>query len=112
MRSERAEKVLREVYATPVRGGNAVRGDRLRDRGAGEDLGELLPGTKISFINAMAEVCEAADGDVAKLAEAIGYDDRIGAKFLRAGIGSAAGCLPKDIRRSWRAPASWARTRR
>lgn len=54
--------------------------------------------TKISFINAMAEVCEAADGDVAKLAEAIGYDDRIGKKFLRAGIGFGGGCLPKDIR--------------
>jgi UDPglucose 6-dehydrogenase len=46
----------------------------------------------------MAEVCEAADGDVARLAEAIGYDDRIGAKFLRAGIGFGGGCLPKDIR--------------
>jgi UDPglucose 6-dehydrogenase len=46
----------------------------------------------------MAEVCEAAGGDVAKLAEAIGYDDRIGRKFLRAGIGFGGGCLPKDIR--------------
>lgn len=54
--------------------------------------------TKISFINAMAEVCEAAGGDVAKLAEAIGHDDRIGAKFLRAGVGFGGGCLPKDIR--------------
>lgn len=54
--------------------------------------------TKISFINAMAEVCEAAGGDVAKLAEAIGHDERIGAKFLRAGIGFGGGCLPKDIR--------------
>lgn len=54
--------------------------------------------TKISFINAMAEVCEAAGGDVVKLAEAIGYDERIGAKFLRAGIGFGGGCLPKDIR--------------
>ncbi len=54
--------------------------------------------TKISFINAMAEVSDAAGGDVAKLAEAIGYDDRIGPKFLRAGIGFGGGCLPKDIR--------------
>ena len=54
--------------------------------------------TKISFINAMSEVCEAAGGDVVKLAEAIGMDDRIGSKFLRAGVGFGGGCLPKDIR--------------
>ena len=54
--------------------------------------------TKISFINAMAEVCEAAGGDVTQLARAIGYDARIGNKFLRAGIGFGGGCLPKDIR--------------
>jgi UDPglucose 6-dehydrogenase len=54
--------------------------------------------TKISFINAMAEVCEAAGADVTQLARAIGYDDRIGKKFLRAGIGFGGGCLPKDIR--------------
>lgn len=54
--------------------------------------------TKISFINAMSEVCEAAGGDVVKLAEAIGMDDRIGPKFLRAGVGFGGGCLPKDIR--------------
>lgn len=54
--------------------------------------------TKISFINAMAELCEAAGGDVTRLAEAIGYDDRIGHKFLRAGLGFGGGCLPKDIR--------------
>ncbi|MGO4956978.1 UDP-glucose dehydrogenase family protein [Luteococcus sp. Sow4_B9] len=54
--------------------------------------------TKISFINAMAELCDATGGDVTKLAEAIGHDDRIGKKFLRAGIGFGGGCLPKDIR--------------
>ena len=54
--------------------------------------------TKISFINAMAEVCEAAGADVAQLADAIGHDDRIGRKFLNAGIGFGGGCLPKDIR--------------
>ena len=54
--------------------------------------------TKISFINAMAEVCEASGGDVTMLARAIGYDARIGNKFLRAGIGFGGGCLPKDIR--------------
>lgn len=54
--------------------------------------------TKISFINAMAEVCEAAGADVTQLADAIGMDDRIGRKFLNAGIGFGGGCLPKDIR--------------
>jgi len=54
--------------------------------------------TKISFINAMAEVCEAAGADVVLLADALGHDDRIGRKFLNAGIGFGGGCLPKDIR--------------
>jgi UDPglucose 6-dehydrogenase len=54
--------------------------------------------TKISFINAMAEVCEATGADVVQLAEAIGHDERIGHKFLRSGLGFGGGCLPKDIR--------------
>jgi UDPglucose 6-dehydrogenase len=54
--------------------------------------------TKISFINAMAEICEVAGGDVTVLAKAIGYDPRIGSRFLQAGIGFGGGCLPKDIR--------------
>ena len=54
--------------------------------------------TKISFINAMAEVCEAAGGDVTQLARAIGYDPRIGNRFLQAGLGFGGACLPKDIR--------------
>jgi UDPglucose 6-dehydrogenase len=54
--------------------------------------------TKISFINAMAEVCEAAGADVTQLARSIGYDPRIGNKFLRAGLGFGGACLPKDIR--------------
>ncbi|MFI2103077.1 UDP-glucose dehydrogenase family protein [Isoptericola sp. NPDC019693] len=54
--------------------------------------------TKISFINAMAELCEVAGGDVARLADAIGHDERIGRRFLNAGLGFGGGCLPKDIR--------------
>jgi UDPglucose 6-dehydrogenase len=54
--------------------------------------------TKISFINAMAEICEVSGADVSQLARGIGYDDRIGKKFLRAGVGFGGGCLPKDIR--------------
>ena len=54
--------------------------------------------TKISFINAMAEVCEASEADVTVLADALGYDKRIGRGFLNAGVGFGGGCLPKDIR--------------
>jgi UDPglucose 6-dehydrogenase len=54
--------------------------------------------TKISFINAMAELCEITGGDVTQLADAIGMDERIGRKFLNAGLGFGGGCLPKDIR--------------
>ena len=54
--------------------------------------------TKISFINAMAELCEATGADVTRLADAIGMDARIGRRFLNAGLGFGGGCLPKDIR--------------
>jgi UDPglucose 6-dehydrogenase len=54
--------------------------------------------TKISFINAMSEVCEVAGADVTLLARAIGYDPRIGPRYLQAGVGFGGGCLPKDIR--------------
>lgn len=54
--------------------------------------------TKISFINAIAELCEATGADVTDIAKAIGMDKRIGKKFLRAGVGFGGGCLPKDIR--------------
>ena len=54
--------------------------------------------TKISFINAMAELCEVAGGDVTQLAEAIGHDARVGRQFLNSGLGFGGGCLPKDIR--------------
>jgi UDPglucose 6-dehydrogenase len=54
--------------------------------------------TKISFINAMAELCETTGGDIVQLADAIGHDARIGRHFLNAGLGFGGGCLPKDIR--------------
>jgi UDPglucose 6-dehydrogenase len=54
--------------------------------------------TKISFINAMAEIAEVVGADVTQLADAIGYDGRIGRRYLGAGIGFGGGCLPKDIR--------------
>ncbi|MFJ6697453.1 UDP-glucose dehydrogenase family protein [Streptomyces sp. NPDC091272] len=96
--SERAEKILREVYATPLAEGSPFVVTDFPTAELVKTAANSFLATKISFINAMAEVCEAADGDVAKLAEAIGHDERIGKKFLRAGIGFGGGCLPKDIR--------------
>ncbi|MFE2377889.1 UDP-glucose dehydrogenase family protein [Streptomyces sp. NPDC059398] len=93
-----AEKLLREVYAGPVGEGSPFVVTDFPTAELVKTAANSFLATKISFINAMAEVCEAADGDVAKLAEALGYDERIGNKFLRAGIGFGGGCLPKDIR--------------
>ncbi|MFF8192029.1 UDP-glucose dehydrogenase family protein [Streptomyces bobili] len=98
VRSERAERTLREVYAGPVGEGSPFVVTDFPTAELVKTSANSFLATKISFINAMAEVCEAAGGDVAKLAEAIGYDDRIGKKYLRAGIGFGGGCLPKDIR--------------
>ncbi|MER7049379.1 MULTISPECIES: UDP-glucose dehydrogenase family protein [Streptomyces] len=96
--SERAEKLLREVYATPIAEGSPLVVTDFPTAELVKTSANSFLATKISFINAMAEVCEAAGGDVVKLAEAIGHDERIGSKFLRAGIGFGGGCLPKDIR--------------
>jgi UDPglucose 6-dehydrogenase len=98
VRSERAERTLREVYAGPVGEGSPFVVTDFPTAELVKTSANSFLATKISFINAMAEVCEASGGDVAKLAEAIGYDDRIGKRYLRAGIGFGGGCLPKDIR--------------
>ncbi|MFE1773677.1 UDP-glucose dehydrogenase family protein [Streptomyces sp. NPDC059008] len=95
---ERAEELLREVYATPIAEGSPFIVMDYPTAELVKTSANSFLATKISFINAMAEVCEAADGDVVKLAEAIGHDERIGNKFLRAGIGFGGGCLPKDLR--------------
>ncbi|MEV7424993.1 MULTISPECIES: UDP-glucose dehydrogenase family protein [unclassified Streptomyces] len=95
---ERAERTLREVYATPIAEGSPFVSTDFPTAELVKTSANSFLATKISFINAMAEVCEAAGGDVVKLAEALGHDERIGKKFLRAGIGFGGGCLPKDIR--------------
>ena len=94
----RAEEVAREVYSEVIAEGTPF---LVTDRETAElvkTAANAFLATKISFINAMAEVCEAAGADVTQLADAIGYDARIGRKFLNAGIGFGGGCLPKDIR--------------
>ncbi|MFD7922371.1 UDP-glucose dehydrogenase family protein [Streptomyces sp. NPDC059740] len=96
--SAHAEKLLREVYAAPIAEGTPFIVTDFPTAELVKSAANSFLATKISFINAMAEVCEAAGGDVVRLAEALGHDDRIGRKFLRAGIGFGGGCLPKDIR--------------
>jgi len=96
--SDRAEEILKEVYASLLKDGVPwIRAD-LPTAELVKVAANSFLATKISFINAMAEICEAAGGDVTVLARAIGYDPRIGSRFLQAGIGFGGGCLPKDIR--------------
>ena len=96
--NDRAENILKEVYAANLAENTPwVRAD-LPTAELVKVAANSFLATKISFINAMAEICEAAGGDVTVLAKAIGYDPRIGSRFLQAGIGFGGGCLPKDIR--------------
>ncbi|MSO26182.1 MAG: UDP-glucose/GDP-mannose dehydrogenase family protein [Candidatus Nanopelagicaceae bacterium] len=96
--SDEAEKILKEVYAANLKENIPwVRAD-LPTAELVKVAANSFLATKISFINAMAEVCEASGGDITVLAKAIGYDPRIGSRFLQAGIGFGGGCLPKDIR--------------
>ncbi|MEW1961060.1 UDP-glucose/GDP-mannose dehydrogenase family protein [Microbacterium sp. NPDC077644] len=95
---ERAADILREVYAPAVAKGTPF---IVTDYATAELVkvsANAFLATKISFINAMAEIAEATGADVTELADAIGYDARIGRKFLGSGIGFGGGCLPKDIR--------------
>ncbi|MEO5874570.1 MAG: nucleotide sugar dehydrogenase, partial [Streptosporangiaceae bacterium] len=96
--SERPEKIMREVYAAQLAGGVPFLTSDLPTAELVKVAANAFLATKISFINAMAEVCEATGADVTKLSQALSYDDRIGAKFLGPGLGFGGGCLPKDIR--------------
>ncbi|HEX4255844.1 MAG TPA: UDP-glucose/GDP-mannose dehydrogenase family protein [Streptosporangiaceae bacterium] len=94
----RAEQVLREVYADPIAAGTPFLVTDLPTAELVKVAANAFLATKISFINAMAEVCEATHADVTMLSEALGHDPRIGAAALRPGLGFGGGCLPKDIR--------------
>ncbi|MCP2335383.1 UDPglucose 6-dehydrogenase [Actinomadura rupiterrae] len=93
-----AEKTLREIYATMIGEGTPFITADFPTSELVKVAANAFLATKISFINAMAEVCEAAHADVTKLSEALSHDDRIGGKFLGPGLGFGGGCLPKDIR--------------
>ncbi|WP_165165043.1 UDP-glucose dehydrogenase family protein [Corynebacterium qintianiae] len=93
-----AEQIAREVYSTPLSKGTPFVLTDLQTAELVKVSANAFLATKISFINAVSEVCEIVGADVTQLADAIGYDDRIGRKFLGAGLGFGGGCLPKDIR--------------
>jgi UDPglucose 6-dehydrogenase len=93
-----AKAALDEVYAKPLADGTPLVVTDLVTAQLVKVAANSFLATKISFINAMAELCETTGGDVTQLADAIGYDPRIGRRFLNAGLGFGGGCLPKDIR--------------
>lgn len=89
---------LREVYRAPLERGTPFLVMPWASAELVKSAANAFLATKISFINAIAEVCEAVGGDVAAVAEALGYDERIGHQYLGAGLGFGGGCLPKDLR--------------
>jgi UDPglucose 6-dehydrogenase len=98
VRSAYAEAVLRDVYRKLTDAGTPLLLTDLATAELAKAAANAFLATKISFINAMAEVCEAAGADVTVLADVLGRDTRIGAAGLRPGLGFGGGCLPKDIR--------------
>jgi UDPglucose 6-dehydrogenase len=93
-----AEAAIRELYAPLLDEGVPFLLTDLQTAELVKVSANAFLATKISFINAISEVCEAVDADVTLLADALGYDPRIGRRFLNAGLGFGGGCLPKDIR--------------
>ena len=96
--SASAEAALREIYAGAISSGTPFLVTDLPTAEIVKVAANAFLATKISFINAMAEVCEVTHADVTKLSEALGLDPRIGSAALRPGLGFGGGCLPKDIR--------------
>jgi UDPglucose 6-dehydrogenase len=96
--SSRAEQVVREVYGQQLAAGTKFFATTLETAELAKVAANAFLATKISFINAMAEMCEYTGGDVRQLSAILGADPRIGERSLRAGLGFGGGCLPKDIR--------------
>ncbi|MDT5323064.1 MAG: UDPglucose 6-dehydrogenase, partial [Mycobacterium sp.] len=96
--SQRAEAAVRDLYAPLLDEDVPFLVTDLQTAELVKVSANAFLATKISFINAISEVCEAVDADVTLLADALGYDPRIGRRFLNAGLGFGGGCLPKDIR--------------
>ncbi len=96
--SQRSADLLRQVYAVPLAKGIPGLAMDLETAELVKLSANAFLATKISFINAMAEVCEKVGADTVQLADALAYDRRIGRSFLAPGLGFGGGCLPKDIR--------------
>jgi len=96
--SVRAAAVLREIYARQLADGTPFLITDFATAELVKVAANAFLATKISFINAMAEVCEATGADVTMLSAALSYDGRIGGSYLSPGLGFGGGCLPKDIR--------------
>jgi len=96
--SEWALDLLEQIYAIPISDNTPVVHCDIATAELIKVAANAFLATKISFINAMSQMCQVAGGDVTLLADALGYDTRIGREFLNAGLGFGGGCLPKDIR--------------
>jgi len=96
--SDAADVTLRQIYASPLELGTPYITTDLATAELVKVAANAFLATKISFINAVANVCDAAGADVMTLADALGHDTRIGRRFLSAGLGFGGGCLSKDIR--------------
>ena len=96
--NSRSEELLRAVFDPMIKAGVPFLVTDLATAELVKAAANAFLATKISFINAMAEIAEVSGADATQLAKAIGYDERIGNKFLRNGVGFGGGCLPKDIR--------------
>jgi UDPglucose 6-dehydrogenase len=103
--SQRSATILGQVYAKLLAAGIPALSMDLETAELVKVSANAFLATKISFINAMAEICEKAGADVVRLADALARDERIGRRFLAPGLGFGGGCLPKDIR-AFRSTAS------
>ena len=97
-RNGRSVRTLVSVYAKQLEAGSKLLITDWETAELVKTSANAFLAMKISFINAISEMCASTGADVDELATAIGMDDRIGAKFLKAGLGFGGGCLPKDIR--------------
>ncbi len=95
---DRDGEVLRDVYAPMIAAGVPVVSTDLATAELAKVSANVMLAARISLVNLLAEVCEAADADVADLTRILGLDDRIGPEFLTPGVGFGGGCLPKDTR--------------
>jgi len=98
VQSDEADQILRDLYASLIARGIPVVRTDLATAELAKASANVMLATRVSLVNLLAEVCEAADADVGDLIEVLGHDARIGPLYLRPGVGYGGGCLPKDTR--------------